>query len=252
MPSLEFANLPLVEVAVRLALAEPLPLSLARLADLFGRVRERFSLMDDAPNVEASPGRGDISVHLRRATAVRYEGHAQGLVLTVQPALVVMRWLASARGPAYPRFSALEDELWRCVADLEAVFPESRVRFDVANMTYLNFIETGATSVEEIIGRYFSDSVRPPAMPSDVRFHSINLSWRKAVDLRLIVERGEAYVGPEPMVGYRLVTVSGDAFTAEARPQAKVRELHDVLQELFLAVISDFAKKEWGYARPSV
>ncbi|MCM3881161.1 MAG: hypothetical protein ND807_13715 [Vicinamibacterales bacterium] len=168
----------------------------------------------------------------------------------VQPSLVSVRWIQSpGGGTPYPRFLSLSGALWFTIEKLQSVFQD--VRFEVANMSYTNFVKTSAATVSQFLERYFVPIVRPAIIEPENHFHDLNISWRSAddIDLRLIIERGEAHVTPIKSEGYKITTVAGIRFSEIAVPVAPVTKIHDKLQALFDSILSDSAKTEWGYAQ---
>lgn len=250
MPTLEFTKLPLVEVAIRLTAARPLPLDLASAVQLHLEMKERFPRIEDPLEAEQAPGRAAmIELQAGRLLGARYRDHAQGFSVGVQPSLVLIRWLQSPGRATYPRFPAFSDALWFALEKLRAVFRD--VRFDVANMSYTNFVQTNAATVSEFLDRYFVPSVRPAIMEPSNQFHGLNISWRSAedIDLRLVIERGQAQLTPVTSEGYKITTVAGIRFEEVDVPSDPVARLHDRLQILFESILSEAAKKEWGHAK---
>jgi len=250
MPTLEFAKLPLVEAAIRLTAARPLPLDLASAVQLHLAMKDRFSRIEDPLEVEHAPGRvGMIELQPGRLLGARYRDHAQGISVGVQPSLVSARWLQSPGGGAsYPRFGSLSDALWFALERLRSVFRD--VRFDVANMSYTNFVKINAATVSEFLERYFVPNVRPAIMEPNNQFHGLNISWRSAedIDLRLVIERGEAQLTPVRSEGYKITTIAGIRFEEIDVPVEPVTRIHDRLQVLFGSILSESAKREWGHA----
>ncbi len=250
MPTLEFTKLPLVEAAIRLTAARPLPLDLASAVQLHLAMKERFPRIEDPLEAEHAPGRAAmIELQAGRLLGARYRDPAHGLSVGVQPSLVSVRWLQSPGGTVtYPRFEALSDALWFALEKLRTVFRD--VRFDVANMSYTNFVHTNAATVSEFLDRYFIANVRPAIMEPTNQFHGLNISWRSAedIDLRLVIERGEAQLTVRSE-GYKITTVAGIRFDEADRPVESVKTIHDRLQVLFESILSESAKREWGHAK---
>jgi uncharacterized protein (TIGR04255 family) len=252
MPSLEFGQLPLVEVTIRLSAVRPLPFSVTSAVNLHSALKSRLPVIDDLVELEPAPGRMPIiEFGPGRILGARYRDPARGIYVGVQHSVVFARWIRDDDKP-YPRFSTLNNVLWFAVEQLQKEFGD--VRFDVANMSYTNFVPKNAASVQEFLDRYFVEAVRPKVMKDADQFHDLNMSWRStdAVDLRLGIERGEAALSSpiKRSEGYKIVTVAGTRFAEGASPEAVVAQLHDKLQVLFESILSPDAKKEWGYAQP--
>lgn len=255
MPSLEFANLPLIEVVIRLTISKPVPLDLAAAAQLHLALRDRLPIIEQPLEVEHTPGRPTLlELHPGRLLAAHYRDDASGLVIGVQPSLLFARWSASSRqgssGTSYPHFPRMAETLWFAAASLRQVFGEAR--FEIANMSYTNFVKTSDASVSQFLDRYFLAGVRPAILEPSDTFHTLNISWRRSdeTDLRLVIERGEIPRTPITAEdGYKILTVAGRRFPENVEPKTFVQSVHDHLQELFRSILSDHAKVEWGYAQ---
>lgn len=248
MKSLEFANLPLVEVAIRLAIEQPLPVSLGKVADLYAQLKERYNSVDDLVTNEPPPGAATVLVEyqLGRTRAAAFAGHGRGLVAALQPNLLSLKWLhdPGAKG-TYPRFVVLEEELAWYLGQVREVFGADSAKVTVANIAYINFV---LTPPDVRAGKFLIPSAWPSFLDESELFHGMNLSWRRDdVDLRLVVERGEATLSDKAEQGYRLMTVAGKRMDAAQDTPGTLRTLHARLQALFASLISEFAKKQWGF-----
>ena len=258
MTSLRFSNLPLAEVTIRIVPLEesPVSLSLKGLAELWGRLNRQDGASGTFDGLvraqrEVPPGRpSTLSFELGPAPVpAALVDHERGLIVHVQPDLLAVKWAAES-GRQYPGFSVLLGALETCVEAIAALIPEAiaRPQYDVSNMQYANFV-LAEPSASGILDRYFGPSIRPTRVPADAQFHGVNLSWKEnGHDLRLIVERAEAAVQSEPRLGFLVTTAAGCPHEPSQFPSAEITRLHDQLQELFLGIISDHAKEEWGYA----
>jgi uncharacterized protein (TIGR04255 family) len=252
MPSLEFENLPLAEVVIRLTPTRPLPFNVAFAVNLSSALKDRLPEIDDLVEFEPPPGRTSIMEFATgRLFGARYKDPERGVHLGVQNSLVYVRWVRDSK-KAYPRFSVLNDLLWFSIEKLRAIV--SDIRFDVANMSYTNFVVTKASNVTDFLDRYFLKIARPEIIEQSERFHGLNISWQtdQKIDLRLAIERGGATLD-NPInreEGYKITTVAGVRFAEDPAPKDAVKLLHDRLQILFHSILSDDAKKEWGHVQP--
>ena len=248
MPSLEFNRLPLVEVVVRLALATPLPVTLRELTRVHERLKSRFPHVAEPSPMEAAPGGAQPLLTFGPIRAAIYSGHESGLLYTLQPTMVAFRWRGGTKDAApYPRFTRLTDELWRCLEDTEAVIGRP-LAFDVANMSYIDFVQTNDHKPLETVGKYFTAERWPGFLARASQFESQNVSWAEGeVEHRLIFERGVVQHDHERNNGCLITTVAGMRFEPRERPSDEVQLLHDALIKLFEETLSDEAKEEWGY-----
>lgn len=246
MPSLQFKKLPLVEVAVRLSLTEFAPINLTILSKLFRDLEERFPLIEDVQQHESAPGTNSFQIGPGTNSAL-FKGHKNGLVLRVVGNMIAVKWIWQPQIQDYCRFSKLHEELKWC---LKHVAPQiGNVRFRAANMTYVNFVQTSASSAQDTLGKYVTSGVWPSIIGGNQDLHHVNFSWRQpsGIDMRIVFERGERRVGSKATPGYKFTTVAGKQFEPTSDPEDRVIDLHDCLQVLFDDIVSQEAKAEWGY-----
>lgn len=255
MKGLEFANLPLVEVSVRLFFEKDLPLTLAHGVSAWGRLQERFPSFVDLEQVEpglvgrspttfavipGSPGFGHFGF--------RYTGGESGLDLCLQQNLLAIRWNKrfDPTSIPYPRFDAIEDNLWWATSVLRDTLQLSN--FTAVNMRYANFVPTDEKSAGTVLKDYFSELTWIRLLNDATLLHGVDISWREAdqIDRRFALSRGESKDGTTAVQGFLLATMAGAEVHSGESPQHRLSELHDFLQKFFVELISDRAKKEWN------
>ena len=254
--SLEFDQdkLPLVEAALRTSFRSQVPLRFAILNDVRAELTDEFPSLDELPQFEAPPGMNvQVTFGVGQIPGAVLSGHKQGLRATIQQHVVVTRWVrAPHRGaPKYPRFAALRDCHWRVVRALLKAVNAPDVPFGAVNMSYTNFLQREATP--DVLFRYFSPAAYVELVRQAALLHKYEVSWQDsdAVDLRLRLERVAFQIGDEKKEGYNLTTIAGKAASSLDEARDNLDRVHGQLNEFFDVLISDDAKKDWGYSGSS-
>jgi len=250
--SLEFDQdkLPLVEAALRTSFRSQVPLRFAILNDVCAELTHEFPSLEELRQIEAPPGMSaELAFGVGQIPGAVLLGHKQGLRATIQQHVVVTRWVrAPHRGaPKYPRFASLRDCHSRVVSALLKAVKTPNVPFGAVNMSYTNFLQREATP--DVLFRYFSDKAHVKLLKQAVLFHMYEISWQDSneVDLRLRLERVAFQIGDEKQDGYNLTTIAGKAVSSFDEAMENLDHVHGQLNEFFDKLISDDAKKEWGY-----
>ncbi|MGH8520290.1 MAG: hypothetical protein ACREU9_02350 [Gammaproteobacteria bacterium] len=250
---LEFANLPLVEVAVRATFSQPLELKFAIINRVAERLRPDFPILAEPERFELPPGvSGQVEFGPGTLVGAIYSGNQHGIIITVQSQVIVARWLKQVQpsAPAYPRYSALRDALWQAFDALTDASNGARPPIVVTNMSYVNFWAMSPS--EPVLAKYFSELVHVRAAVNSQALHKLEASWRERddVDLRFTLEQVTAKMEERDVEGFRLTTAAGQRLAASANPQEKLDFLHDRLQIFFREVLSEHAKTEWALTSP--
>lgn len=247
MSSLEFKNLPLMEVAINFWLADnpvKAPVNLAsKLRELmpeslrtFTTLQTREARPDSIPESPEAPLLGDT---------------ATGLTIIIQSNLIAARWLRFFEGnrTEYPRFSSLRALIGQAVEHVnsELAIP---VRVSTAQVAYINFLPKSESSNERYLEQYILPAalgLRPSTLVAD---HQIEVAWQdEEVDLRYELLRARIQgIETTPEIGYLIKTTAGKMMSPGGDPFAVVDSSHANLQRLFLGLITDQAKEEWQYS----
>lgn len=248
---LDFGNLPLVEAVLRVTLVRPLDLTFQRIIELHKRLRDGFPSIGELNEYELAPGATMEPIRLAPnvIAGVVYFGGAEGVRLTVQRHVLVLRWLklAGEQSPKYPRYPHMRSAVWGCFSAVDDVFGGG-LRIAAVNMSYVNFVQ--AASGDDILD-YFSNEVHVQALFGAKPIRLIELSWRndQGFDTRFRLQgvRAQAADGDQPTDGYHLTTVVGSPVAGgDMRAGTQLLDtVHGHLQSLFLRVLSDRARKEW-------
>ena len=237
--TLEFKKLPLVEVAVRLTLADPLPFVYAFQRDLERALGARYQMVGEQP-VEMPPGSTSISVMLGEKSQI-YLDPRLGISLLVQANMISARWLV---GPAcanqpYPRFPALQRAVWNLYRIVSKLL-QRQIPIAVAHVGYGNDIvhEQGEGPIKDI----FSERWRLPSIAGSERVHSFEVVWPEGRrDVR--VSLGRRIHAEAPLQeSYMLVTAAGIQLAPTDDPRRCLAGLHDRLIRLFQDLVSEEAK----------
>lgn len=252
--SLEFSSLPLVESALRTSFQVPVPVSFATLNGVRSALAAEFKALDDLPQVEAAPGvNATFSFGVGQVTGAVLSGHDLGVRVSIQPNVVVTRWVREfhSSAPKYPGYSTLEGVHKRALRAFLDFAAGSDAQFGAVNMSYTNFLQLDGSA--ETLRRYFSKDAHVGLVSDAPSLHKIEVAWKghDDVDLRFRLEKVGIQWGNERRDGFGLTTVAGSAVASGSDAESKLALAHARLQTFFEGLISDHAKKEWGYREPS-
>lgn len=225
MPSLEFDNLPLIEVTCNLMLAEPLDVSFDTISAVRGALKnllphtlQVFSGLNSpavpfALVVGPSPG----------ATF----GDEQGTVLIVAADKVSASWRRRSEDAVYVRFAKLVECLRSCASVLDLS------KASIVNMAYANLAGEEHGPSWELI----ETNAWPPM--SEGRVKDYNVAWElpTGVEFRLQVT---------PQQQGSLITTSAGVRT-HGDWQQELERVHETLQIEFERLMTDKAKEAWKW-----
>jgi len=246
---LDFGNLPLVEVALRVSFESPVDLKFAIINRVGERLHSQFPLLTEPTSFERPPGIRGASVAFGpgQIPGAIYSGNPDGLIIALQSQVVVARWLkhVGKNGGDYPRFPVLRDALRQAMEAFKDACGGQLPRVVVVNISYVNFLRIAHT--EPVLRRYFSDLARVKATQNADQIHRLEVSWREpdSVDLRYRLEQVTAEVEGQTVEGYQLTTAAGTRLAEGADADSALETVHDRLQLFFQDLISDHARKEW-------
>ena len=246
--TLNFGNLPLVEAAVRITFRDPVALSYAYVSAIADQLRENFPVLTEANQIEIPPGKtGQIEFGPGTLPGAVYEAQDRAVRVSVQPQVVVARWLKQF-GPhvsPYPRFCALREAVQAAVDSFRSAVGADFPEVAVVNMSYVNFLPSA--DPREILNQYFSESAQLETMRDAHRVVKLEATWspREELDIRFALEQATIAQGDETENGYRLTTAAGIRLSESQDENSALESVHQSLQEFFLDLISEHAKTEW-------
>ncbi|MCH8806692.1 MAG: hypothetical protein IH986_11460 [Planctomycetes bacterium] len=245
---MDFGNLPLIEAAVRASFHGSVPLSYDIVNLVADRLKPTFPQLAEPKQIEIAPGAGPSPAEFGPAflPGAVYSGHVAGLTLSLHPQVIVSRWVKQfGRGERYPRYPALRDALWSAVEAFREASGDKYPGTAIVNMSYVNFLPS--SDAESVLKTYFSDQVQVGAMGSARRVRKLEASWSESddLDVRFAIEQVTARLADSVTEGYRLTTAAGLRLAESLDAKSALEKIHEVLQEFFLVLINDHAKKEW-------
>ncbi len=246
---LNFDNLPLIEAAVRATFHGSVPLSYDIVNSVADRLKPSFPQLTEPKQIEIAPGVGPSPVEFGPAylPGAVYSGHAAGLALSVHPQVIVARWVkrSATSESNYPRYPALRDALWSAVEAFRKAAGDKFPGTAIVNMSYVNFLPSPDPA--SVLKDYFSDEVQLRAMDSARQVRKLEAAWSESddLDIRFAVEQVTARLADSVTPGYRLTTAAGVRLAESVDAKSALEKVHDVLQDFFLKLISEQAKKEW-------
>ena len=239
--SLEFDKLPLVEAAVRFSFDSALEVDFRAAQAVLDKVT-KFDNLDLPSQIEVPPGIENalLVVGPNVPNAFSLTGHAQGITLTLQRQLLAAKWQRTPESAEYPRYDLLRESL----SELCKAMPGSIARVAVVNIVYVNFIPTKDVGAR-FIQKYFGEVAQVGLFKDAARVQQFTAAWRASPTIDLRVDLRHAVRNKAD--GQRLLTAGGSRIQPEDDPFSRLDEVHDELQRCFLELISDEAKREWGY-----
>ena len=174
-----------------------------------------------------------------------------GVELLIQPNVVQLKWsIVRGKPPKrYPGFTQMQEILQGSIQEIRdrvSDFPD----FCATNIRYENLIFTNGHPTGESLADYFKAVACPPILtsPSTSLLHELNFCWRQKdqVDQRI---RVLALPDLADDSGGLLVRCTTGRTLEEPSPYPAdwIETNHRLALELFLEIITEKAKEEWGY-----
>lgn len=241
--SLNFAAQPLIGTALRLSFASPIPASIEFLEDCRLRLSKGefgASRLLDA-EVKVPPGHAGQLVDLTtRAYAIALEREVR---VHVQQNFLSVEWNRSLVQSVYPRFGAYLMPLARAFLDAFEDLLGQAPATSVANIGYTNLIDlSDGTPLEAYL--------RPGFFPSNEGWDgdpiTFSALWRldKQTDYRHQVTRIQSD-DTSLLSQYVLENVAGRRLSDGEDGLTALATVHDILNDRFLAIITEEAKAKW-------
>jgi len=250
---LQFENLPLISVAIRLTLAIELPLSLAFITDLFKEIPPEFSEIQDLPYLEQPPGRLPVQLRASRGPiGARFVNPETGMALDIQTDMIAVRWLGwnateqAQRG--YPSFDVSLPLIKVLIICIEKLLGSNFVKVDVANMIYTNLIDKQPPLTHRLLASYLSTfAVDESLMDYEINAMDLSLKLGKGIDYRAHVD---AFTDSNNTPSGFMVTHSAGTalgFTENAEDIfSGICRVHDALVNMFELALTELARTEWS------
>ncbi len=250
-PPLHFKNLPLIEVAVRLTLADQIPLTYKIVNGISKQLEGEFPLLTEPQHLEVPPGiEVELPITSPGLAGAILTGNNQGIRIGIQDRLIAVRWQKEGKcGPPYPRFDTMERVLKSAHAAMGSAIGRDPLKIRVVNMFYVNFIDLEHS--EPVQSRFLSEPAQLEIMNDAKETQKLEASWRRqsGVDLRFNLQQAKrSSVDDEPVEGYKLTSAAGRLLLGETENAFDcLRELHETLLSFFAQLISGEAKALWGF-----
>lgn len=248
MSSLEFTNLPLIAVEIRLHALEPiLDFAGSNVAQLFSKVTEHRFVAEPSMQREIlrTDDRPQTFSGIQQIVAKDAD---RALSVVFQDSMIRVDWNKFAETPSrpYPRFKNMYLEVeWAIdlVKELSQVAP----KFYIVNMTYVNFIPKPTTPSEFDIRDIVSDRFVAFMDQPELQFQEVHARWVAPDGIDRAFQFAEAVSEYNDIKtnGYLLRTVAGKILQNED-PLHALDHCHDELQRLFVEATTEQARKSWG------
>lgn len=244
---LEFRNLPLQQVVLRLVVAEPIPVNIRFITDLWSELRKGdfFTEIRAPQQVEFAPA-VENTMSLTQSTPAEFWNENTQVAVAVFPLVLTAIWRRGRKGGNYPRFEALEEAMRCAIEGILSLTKLDRLSCRLMNLAYVNVIDE-VENESGIIQRYLGPDFQIGKREQTKLIHELNLNWREDdnVDVRLELTRQVSQKDGAEKPSYFLATVAG----CNALPTDNIRDLglrlNDRLNSLFPQMISQEAQADW-------
>jgi hypothetical protein len=212
-------------------------------------LRPAFPAIVEPTQLDVAPGAGETRIEIGPGylPGALFTGQNSGLSVSVQPQVIVARWVRNQglKQPEYPRYGALRDALWSAVESFRKACGDEFPGIAVVNMSYVNFVPSADAAT--FLSKYLSPVSQLKSMDTAQQVRKLEAAWSEAddLDLRFAVEQAAARLPDGVTPGFRLTTAAGLRLGGSLDAKAGLERVHDALQELFLKLISEEAKREW-------
>jgi len=239
--SLEFDKLPLVEAAVRFSFDRALEVDFRAAQAVLDKLT-KFDSLDMPSQIEVPPGieHPMLVAGPNFPNAFSLTGHDEGIRLTLQRQLLAAKWERTHESSEYPRYDLLRESL----SELFKAMPGSIAPVAVVNIVYVNFIPTKDVGAR-FIKKFFSEIAQVGLFKDAARVQQFTTAWCASSTIDLRVDLRNAVRNKAD--GQLLLTAAGSRIQPEDDPFSRLDEVHDELQRCFRELISDDAKREWGF-----
>jgi hypothetical protein len=254
--TLQFGNLPLLEVAIRVVPMTELPLSVSSIQRVLAAPIALFTGVEDLERLEKPPGSPDFKFKPMTFNGFVLTSHQAGITADIQTSMITLRWRkAVSNAPTYPRFPAMLDYLREVLSLLAKSLELPAFGVRVVNLSYMNFIDDrkqlalrGVSIPLMNIAVSNSTVVEGEATVTD-----LNIGWSEqemSADVRVRLEQAELTglaVGAPPQPGAMLTTICGSFVPPEANFEEKLLLCHNRLIRLFRELVDADTLVSWGY-----
>lgn len=245
--TLEFAGLPLIEVALKRVITPHVPVNLPMVLRLARDVGSRFSHVLDLEHVEQPPGSiqgARYDIHTTGGCRLIEAG--TGITVTVQRDLLTARWSRTDIAD-YPRFPALQGALDAVMASIRAV-NIGDVRTCLVNVAYANRVDNAPCQVSSNTACWpIAPEWTPPALTSVGQPIEQQTVFRGANGiehrLSLVLHEGSDESAP----WYLLLTVGGKRVEQDDDELDVELAVHDSLMDWFPSVLSKDALAKYEH-----
>ena len=250
--SLQFSNLPLREVVLR-AIFERSVLPYSSLLRAWRAIADEYPEPADSAVLEWTAG---ATPSVRVAPILRAQSTDRYVDFAAQS--VASGWHADLLG-AYPRYASVRAGLETALEAVSATALTEAPLPTIVNITYTNLLAPppSADASSWLVGLFVPEVL--PAIMAGGSVHDLNMSWHRkdeAADIRVTIQPVQIAIAdsnapgdaaPQYRAAFSLSTVAGCVVGDSASLTERLDSLHSLLQEVFLSLVSDRARNEWGF-----
>jgi len=244
--TLNFTDLPLIEVALKRVPKVHFPISLPFVLELKNRLPARFDQMLDLDAAEQPPGAlTPVAYAFHVTNGCRLLDSNLGLTVTLQPDLLIVRW-AMADDRPYPRFGALRKAANEVIEVIEQI---SLQPFEAAlvNMAYANRVDATVREGRPQPSPWpLSDAWTPDGVREEGQAFESQSVLRGAdqIDRRVLVQYRPETADAKPW--YLLLTIAGRPVADGESLETAENDVHGALIEWFPRLLSQEAREVYG------
>ncbi len=229
--------LPLRRVELRIAASKPWSFGLEQVAEMWPRLKATgFASISPLAIQPMQP-----LPFLAPATAVAFT-HSNGTLVELTPEYVAAVCDVS-KSESYPRFGAMAGAL----AEVAEALGIEEEQVKLANLVYVNKVDEERGSQADTVEEYFAHVWwNKKFVSGSSKIHEAALNFNRApFDFRL---RVLGYDASESGPGFWLETSAGRYIDHDLGWLHSLVTVHDELQKFFIELLTENARKRWGFA----
>lgn len=248
--TLNFSNLPLAEVALRMSFVESINLSLTNVIELSNRLNIDSNQVHLSKVGNSAPGYSVSEIRKDGDATFVIEDEKSAILTMLHNRFLCVVWVGKVDDSCpYPRFSEMKSRFKQSTALLMRILGLPNFNVHAVNMGYTNFVLNPPNLEISSTIPLTKVMVGGNAVKKGSRMTEFNMAWSEdsMLDIRLLIQKAKIHMGDVDEDGLALTTTAGKLIEGEVSlALSGVDDCHDRLQILFKEIISDQQLQEFG------